>query len=277
MISVAALGRNQTPGQAHSRPGAYPEGVSTSLLSATAELAALIGAAALRHFRRNVVVERKADGSPVTVADREGEQLARTWLARYFPEDAVLGEEFGATPGASGRTWVLDPIDGTKTFVRGVPLWGSLVAVAEGDTVLAGAAAFPAVEETIAAAPGQGCWHNQSRCRVSAVTRLSEATVLTSDVGRFAEPALRRAWEALAAGATVTRTWGDCYGYLLVATGRAEVMVDVGLNAWDIACFVPIVEEAGGRLVDFIGKRYPPLDNAMATNSALAADVLRFF
>ncbi|HEY9382378.1 MAG TPA: inositol monophosphatase family protein, partial [Gemmatimonadales bacterium] len=122
-----------------------------------------------------------------------------------------------------------------------------------------------------------GCWHNQSRCRVSAVTRLSEATVLTSDVGRFAEPTLRRAWEALAAGATVTRTWGDCYGYLLVATGRAEVMVDVGLNAWDIACFVPIVEEAGGRLVDFTGKRYPPLDNAMATNSALAADVLRFF
>ncbi|HEY9383648.1 MAG TPA: inositol monophosphatase family protein, partial [Gemmatimonadales bacterium] len=127
--------------------------MSTSLLSATAELAALIGAAALRHFRRNVVVERKPDGSPVTVADREGEQLARTWLARYFPADAVLGEEFGATPGASGRTWVLDPIDGTKTFVRGVPLWGSLVAVAEGETVLAGAAAFPAVEETIAAAP----------------------------------------------------------------------------------------------------------------------------
>lgn len=248
-----------------------------SLLQAAAELAGHIGAAALRHFRRNPVVERKPDGSPVTVADREGEQLARTWLARQFPEDAVLGEEFGATPGSSGRTWLLDPIDGTKTFVRGVPLWGSLVAVVEGDTVLAGAAAFPAVDETLTAARGEGCWHNHSRCRVSAVSDLSEATVLTSDVSRFAEPGTRRAWEALAARAPVSRTWGDCYGYLLVASGRAEVMVDVGLHPWDIACFVPIVEEAGGRIVDFAGKSYPPLENAIATNSALAAEVLRLF
>ena len=251
--------------------------MSTQLLQAVTELAGLIGASALDHFRRDVVVEKKQDGSPVTIADREGEQLARAWLARHFPADAVLGEEFGATPGTSGRTWLLDPIDGTKTFVRGVPLWGSLVALVDGDAVIAGAAAFPAVGETIAAARGEGCWHNQSRCRVSEVSQLADSTVLTSDVNRFAEPAIRRAWEALTSAAQITRTWGDCYGYLLVATGRAELMVDVGLNPWDIACFVPIVEEAGGRITDFTGRGYPPLENAIAGNAALAETVLRLF
>lgn len=250
--------------------------MTPDLLSATAELAGLVGAAAQRHFRRDVAVERKPDGSPVTVADREAEQLARAWLARHFPEDAVLGEEFGATPGRSGRTWLLDPIDGTKTFVRGVPLWGSLVAVVEGDTVLAGAAAFPAVEETIAAARGEGCWHNRSRCRASDVSVLADATVLTSDTTRFAGSGAR-GWGILAASASVTRTWGDCYGYLLVATGRAEVMIDVGLNPWDIACFVPIIEESGGRITDLGGKPYPPLTDAIASNTALAAEVLRLF
>jgi len=276
MIGVPPPRAQSRPGQAAPRLRAYSGGVSTSLLQATTELAGLIGAAAFRHFRRDVAVERKPDGSPVTIADREGEQLARAWLARHYPADGVLGEEFGATPGTSRRTWLLDPIDGTKTFVRGVPLWGSLVAVVEGATVVAGAAAFPAVAETIAAAIGEGCWHNQSRCRTSSVSALADGTVLTSDVNRFAG-APARAWTTLAAGAGVTRTWGDCYGYLLVATGRAEIMVDVGLNPWDIACFVPIVEEAGGSITDFTGKRYPPLENAIATNSALAAEALRCF
>jgi histidinol-phosphatase len=249
----------------------------SSLLQATAELAGLAGAAALRHYRQGIAVERKSDGSPVTAADHQAEQLARAWLARHFPNDAVLGEEFGASPGTSGRIWLLDPIDGTKTFVRGVPLWGSLVAVIEDSAVLAGAASFPAIDELVAAANGAGCWHNHSNCRVSEVAELSEATVLTSDVNRFAESGIRAAWDALAARAAVTRTWGDCYGYLLVATGRAEVMVDVGLHPWDIACFVPIIEEAGGRISDFAGRRYPPLENALATNSALAADALGFF
>jgi histidinol-phosphatase len=255
---------------------AIPPDAST-LLQATAELAGLAGAAALRHYRQGIAVEHKGDGSPVTAADRQAEQLARAWLTRRFPKDGVLGEEFGASPGTSGRTWLLDPIDGTRTFVRGVPLWGSLVAVVEADGVLAGAAAFPAIDEIVAAARGAGCWHNGSRCRVSEVTELSESTVLTSDVNRFTDASLRAAWDALAARAAVTRTWGDCYGYLLVATGRAEVMVDVGLNPWDIACFVPIIEEAGGRISDLAGKEYPPLEDALASNSALAADALRFF
>ena len=161
--------------------------------------------------------------------------------------------------------------------MRGVPLWGSLVAVVEGDVVLAGAAAFPAVGENVAAAEGEGCWHDGARCRVSEVTQLERATVLTSDVKRFATPELRHGWEALTGSTLLARSWGDCYGYLLTATGRAEAMVDVGLHPWDIACFVPIIKEAGGRITDFEGREYPPLDDAIASNSALAAEVRRFF
>jgi histidinol phosphatase-like enzyme (inositol monophosphatase family) len=249
-----------------------PPGV---FLEAVSELARLTGNAALRHYRKDLAIERKGDGSPVTIADREAEQAAREWIARRFPADAIIGEEFGTQPGTSGRTWLLDPVDGTRTFVRGVPLWGSLIALVERDTVLAGAAAFPALGELVAAAPGEGCWHDGVRCRVSPVARLADATVLSSDVERFKEPGQRRGWDTLASAAAMARTWGDCYGYLLVATGRAEVMVDVGLNPWDIACFVPILEEAGGRLTDFAGQRYPPLAGAIASNVALAAEARR--
>ncbi len=246
-----------------------------ALLEAVSELARLTGSAALRHYRKDLGVEQKSDGSPVTIADREAEQAAREWIARRFPGDGIVGEEFGSQPGTSGRHWLLDPIDGTRTFIRGVPLWGGLIALVERDTVLAGAAAFPALGELVAAAPGEGCWHDGARCRVSRVARLADATVLTSDAQRLEEPAHLRRWAELAAAAALARTWGDCYGYLLVATGRAEVMVDVGLNPWDIACFVPIIEEAGGRLTDFAGHRYPPLATAIATNAALAEEARR--
>jgi histidinol-phosphatase len=246
-----------------------------ALLEAVSELARLTGSAALRHYRKDLAVERKDDGSPVTIADREAERTAREWIARRFPADGILGEEFGTQPGISGRTWLLDPVDGTRTFVRGVPLWGSLIALVEGDMVLAGAAAFPALGELVAAALGEGCWHDGVRCRVSPIARLADATVLTSDVRRFTESAHVRGWSDLAGATAMARTWGDCYGYLLVATGRAEVMVDVGLNPWDIACFVPILEEAGGRITDFAGRRYPPLRGAIATNAALADEARR--
>ncbi len=249
----------------------------STLLQAAEELAALTGRTALEHFRRDLTIETKGDGSPVTIADREAERRAREWLARKFPEDGILGEEWGTSAGRSGRTWVLDPIDGTRSFVRGVPLWGSLVGLVEGDVVLAGAAAYPAVGESLTAARGAGCWHNGARCRVSPQAELASATTLTSDAGRFATAETRRAWAALSAAVAITRTWGDCYGYLLVATGRAELMVDVGLNPWDIACFVPIIEEAGGRITDFAGRRYPPLEHAIASNAALADAVRRIW
>ncbi len=203
------------------------------LLEAALEVARIASLVALRYYKQDFVVETKGDGSPVTLADRAAEQVAREWIHARFPADGILGEEFGETPGASRRRWLLDPIDGTKSFVRGVPLWGTCVAVCEGPDVLAGAAAYPAVEEFIAAAPGEGCWHNGVRCRVSATDVIESATVLVTDERQLRAPDRRAGWDALSRRAAVSRGWGDCYGYLLVATGRADVMVDPVLSPWD--------------------------------------------
>ena len=240
------------------------------LMEAALEVARLSSLVALRYYKQDIAVETKGDGSPVTLADRAAEQLAREWIHARFPADGILGEEFGETPGANGRRWVLDPIDGTKSFVRGVPLWGTCVAVCDGDDVLAGAAAYPAVDEHIAAAPGEGCWHNGARCRVSAIDAIERATVLVTDDRNFPSTDRRAGWDVLSHRAAVSRGWGDCYGYLLVATGRADVMVDPILNAWDAPPFLPIIEEAGGVFTGWSGRRDAFAGDAIATNRALA-------
>ena len=255
-----------------------------TLLYAAADVARVAGDVALRHFRAGpaggaIDVETKGDGSPVTAADRAAEEAARAWLAERFPDDGVLGEEFGVERPGAPRRWILDPIDGTKTFVRGVPLWGTLAACVEGDgpgaTVLAGAAYFPAVGELVAAAPGEGCWWNGARCRVSATGALDDALVCTTDP-RFAHrPDRRDAWRRLEEGAALSRSWADCYGYLLVATGRAEAMVDAITGDWDSAALLPIVEEAGGVFTSWEGARTGLGGSAVATNAALAGEVRR--
>lgn len=245
-----------------------------SLLPATLELAHLGGRIALNRWRTGIGADWKADGSPVTEADRAAEAAMRAWIAERFPADGILGEEHGEQVGTSGRRWVLDPIDGTKAFVAGVPLWGTLVAVMEGDRVVAGAAAFPAVNESVVAAPGEGCWHDGVRARVSDATALDRAVVCTSDIAGFrTHDAKRAGWERVAAAARVVRTWGDAYGYLLVATGRAEVMVDPVMNAWDSACLQPIIEEAGGVFTDWDGHQTPVGGSSVATNAQLAGVV----
>lgn len=265
-----------------------------SLLHAVAELARLAGDVALGYFdraRRGMLpVEFKADGSPVTAADRGAEAAAREWIERHFRLDGILGEELGATRAGARRRWVLDPIDGTKSFVRGVPLWGTLVAVAEGETVLAGAIYCAALGELVAAAAGHGCWWNGTRCRVSLEDSLGQATVLATD-DRFprvstkpgakaaavrAERAQRIAgWHRLAERAGVARTWGDCYGYLLVATGRAEAMMDAIMAPWDSAALYPVITEAGGVFTDWGGVASAFGGSSVATNLALAAEVRR--
>jgi histidinol phosphatase-like enzyme (inositol monophosphatase family) len=244
-----------------------------SLMQAVAELARVAGDAALRHYRTPLAVEAKDDGSPVTIADREAERVARAWIERRFPADGIVGEELGVSRPQARRRWILDPIDGTKSFVRGVPLWGTLVAVAEGDEVLAGAAYFPAVGEIVAAAPGCGCWADGARARVSPVASLAEATVLVTDERFPTAPGRRERWGRLARSAAVSRTWGDCYGYLLVATGRADVMVDDFVSAWDAAALLPVITEAGGVFTDWRGRSTPFGGGAIATNAALAHEV----
>ena len=242
---------------------------ASDLLSAVAEAARVAGRIALRYFKHNVAVEIKTDGSPVTAADREAERAVRDWLAARFPEDAILGEEFGASSGRN-RRWFIDPIDGTKSFVRGVPLWGSMVAVAEGPRVLAGAIFCPAVDELVAAAEGEGCFLNGSRCQVSPCATLSEATILATSEHFRANPERAARWSSLAARVDVARTWGDCYGYVQVATGRAELMVDDRLSPWDTAPLIPIIREAGGVFTDWRGGTGFDGGDAIASNAALA-------
>jgi len=246
---------------------------TSSLMHAALDAAQLGGRIALAKWRAGILTEWKADGSPVTAADRAAEQAIRDWVAERFPGDGVLGEEMGETPGTTGRCWVIDPIDGTRVFVAGVPLWGSLVAVMAGDRVLAGAAAYPAVNESLAAAPGEGCWHNGSRASVSRIGDLAKATVLTTDLSGFTVEARRAGWDALARRARQSRTWGDCYGYLLVATGRAEAMLDPVMNLWDSACLQPIIVEAGGRFTSWEGVETAAGGSAVATNALLADEV----
>lgn len=246
---------------------------ATTWMEAALEAARLAGRVALVHWRRALAVESKADGSPVTAADRAAERAVREWLATRFPADGIQGEEFGLERGGSARRWTVDPIDGTKSFVRGVPLWGSLVAVCEGERVLAGAAVFPALGESLAAAPGQGCWHDGVRCRVSTVADLGAATVLATDARALVDGPRAEGLAALARAAGVTRTWGDAAGYLLVATGRAEVMLDLAMKPWDSAPLQPIIEEAGGVLTDLAGRATAFGDGTLATNAALAATV----
>lgn len=242
------------------------------LLDAVHEAARVAGDVAMRHYKTSLAIEAKTDGSPVTIADREAETAVREWISRRFPEDGIEGEELGVLRPDARRRWVIDPIDGTKTFVRGVPLWGTLVAIVEDGDVLAGAAFFPAVDEMVVAARGEGMWWNDARCGVSRIDRLERATVLTTDQRFREDEAKREAWRRVSDRALVSRTWGDCYGYLLVATGRAEVMADGSMAAWDAAALAPIIEEAGGVFTDWTGAPTAFGGNAIATNAALAME-----
>ncbi len=247
--------------------------MSESYLNAVAEVATLAGNFAMTHYREPLDVVLKQDGSPVTVADRGAEQLAREWIEERFPDDGILGEEFGDIRPDAKRRWIIDPIDGTKSFIRRVPLWGTLVAVAEGDSVLAGCACFPAIDEIVVAAMGEGCFWNGAPCNVSSQDAITGSTIVITD-DRFTNRADRAdTWQILAGQADVVRTWGDCYGYLLVATGRADVMLDDIVAPWDAAALYPIVMEAGGVFTDWRGNPTPFGGDVIATNAALARSV----
>ncbi|MGZ3437223.1 MAG: inositol monophosphatase family protein [Gemmatimonadaceae bacterium] len=242
-------------------------------MHAVAEVAGIAGDIAMEYFGSNPATRIKSDGSPVSVADTSAEQAARAWIELHFPEDGIIGEELGSVREKAARRWIIDPIDGTYTFLQSVPLWGTLVAVAEGENVIAGAAYFPALEETIVAARGEGCWWNGSRAAVSTVAELSEARLVTTDARFLRDEARRERWTRLQNGVRTMRTWGDCYGYLLVATGRADIMVDDVISDWDGAAFMPIITEAGGEFTDWRGRATAFGGDAIATNGKLGGIV----
>lgn len=256
----------------------------TQRLELAVQIAREAGDITLRYFRTDGLhVERKADMSPVTVADREAEQWMREQIKQRFPGDGIVGEEFGTTSGTSGYQWTLDPIDGTKSFIHGVPLYTTLVAVLRDDEPCLGVVHAPAAGETVYAAAGGGCWHIRQcdlppqPAHVSKTTRLQDSLLVTTEVASFTKYRKADALEAflkLQRAAQLARTWGDGYGYLLVATGRAEVMIDPVLNLWDAAPLQTIVEEAGGHFVDWRGNPSIHAGEAIATNGLVTNEVL---
>ena len=242
-------------------------------MDAVAEVARVAGDIARRYYGGNPETRTKSDGSPVSVADVDAERAARDWIELRFPEDGILGEELPTVRERATRRWIIDPIDGTYTFLQSVPLWGTLVAVAEGESVIAGAAYFPALDEIIVAAPGEGCWWNGSRSAVSTVAELAQARLVTTDARFLRDEARRERWTRLQDSARTMRTWGDCYGYLLVATGRADIMVDDVISDWDGAAFMPIITEAGGTFTDWRGRATPFGGDAIVTNAKLGTIV----
>jgi len=235
----------------------------------------------LKYFQQaDLAVERKSDNSPVTVADREAELLMRRRITMAFPDDAVLGEEFGETPGSTGFRWILDPIDGTKSFIGGVPLYSTLIGVEfEGSSVL-GLIGVPALDEMVFAALGHGAYYCRGDAtprptRVSSRDRLAEGIFVTSQVDSFDARGACEAFLRLQRATYITRTWGDAYGYLLVATGRAEVMVDPIMNLWDAAAILPILVEAGGTFTDWQGRATTAGGEGVATNGRVLEEVLQ--
>jgi histidinol-phosphatase len=244
-----------------------------TLLAVAQDAAYVGGRRTLAYFGTGTAaVETKADQTPVTLADREAERLIRGVIAGVFPDHAVLGEEDGETAGAAPVRWIVDPIDGTRSFVRGVPLYGTLIGVEVGGEPMVGVVYLPALDEMVAAARGLGCTRNGRACRVSVEARLDQALAVVTEE-RTAR-ARSGAWDRLVAGTAMQRTWADCYGYVLVATGRAEVALDPVMNVWDCAALLPIVEEAGGRFTDWSGRRTIDGGDAVATNGLLHAEVL---
>jgi len=239
------------------------------------ETAYLAGRLTLGYFQTGVRPDVKADDTPVTIADRRAEELVRHRIEKRYPRHAIVGEEYG-TKEVSGAShcWFVDPIDGTKSFVRSVPLYAVLIGLEIERNVQVGVAYFPALDEMIAAASGEGCWWNGRRAHVSDVSTLQQALVTFSDVASFARYGRSGAWERIKQGTYYRAGWGDAYGYLLVATGRAELMLDPIMNAWDCAPFPPILREAGGYFGDWQGNPTIYGNEALATTQVLLPEVL---
>lgn len=245
-----------------------------ALLDFAVRIAREAGEIASRYFKGSFKTERKADNSFVTIADRESEAHVRAAIERAFPHDGILGEEEGERIGKTNRRWIIDPIDGTYSFVHGVPLYAVLIGLEIDREAILGVVHLPALHELVYAGRGLGCFWNGEHAHVSARQSLAEALLLSTDFGTCEQYGFGRATEALQQRVSARRTWGDAYGHVLVATGRADAMLDPVLNVWDCAALLPILEEAGGTFTDWRGRPTIYGGNAISTNGLLFREVM---
>lgn len=236
------------------------------------ELADASDAVTLPLFRSDHLrVETKGDSTPVSEADRGAEERIREMLAARRPDDGIVGEEFGAE-GSSDRRWILDPIDATVNYVRGVPVWGSLIALEEDGEIVVGVVSAPAMGMRWWAARGDGAWGNARRLAVSEVDDLSKAHLSFNSAKDLEKHGLNG--NALSEACARTRGFGDFWSFMLLAAGAIDVVVEPIAAVWDLAPLIVIVEEAGGTFTDLAGERRVDGGNAVATNGLLQDDVL---
>lgn len=266
------------------------------LLDFTTDLAYRAGRITLGYFNAGVRPDYKSDDTPVTAADRAAEEFIRAEIEKRYPGHSILGEEFGetirlsASPQASvpesastsvhplpsvDCRWIIDPIDGTKSFLRGVPLYGVLIGLEIEGVIRVGAAYFPGTDEMLCAADGLGAWWNGRRARVSEIGSFERAFVCYTNVRNMAKYGRGEAWERINAAAYASRGWSDAYGYLCVATGRAEAMLDPAMAVWDCGPFPVIFKEAGGYFGSWDGREGHLHNEALACNAALKDALLR--
>lgn len=252
-----------------------------AFLAIAREASRIAGAVIMPLYEATLTVEFKADRTPVTIADRNAEEAIRRFLERECPGHGVLGEEFGETPGDGRHRWVLDPIDGTKPFLRRVPLFGTLVALERDGEPVVGVIGCHAAGETAYAAMGLGAFVNEQRARVSGCDTLRsdsvafgrQGAVLCTSSTSMVYRTRRRGFERVMATGAALQTWGDCFGYLMVAAGRADGMIDPEMSTWDAAALFPIIREAGGRITTWEGEERVG-GSVVATNGRVHGELL---
>lgn len=249
----------------------------SELRNAAVEFAKAGGNSTLNHFKKSFDLEFKEDYSPVTNADREAESIIRKKIKENFPEHGIIGEEFGRENEDSDIVWVLDPIDGTQSFIHGVPFYTTLIGILVNNKPEVGVIYAPALDEIISAATGLGCLYNGESAGVRPCNSLKEATFLTTEVTTFAEHGFEKPLQELLNSTRIHRTWGDAYGHMMVAIGRADVMIDPILSIWDAAALLPVIQEAGGSFTDVYGNESIETGNAISTNKDLAPQILSIF
>jgi myo-inositol-1(or 4)-monophosphatase len=256
------------------------------LLNFATDLAYRAGRITLGYFNTGVRPDYKPDDSPVTAADRAAEEFIRAEIEKHYPAHAILGEEFGASirvsdsqkqsaPESVSHRWIIDPIDGTKSFLRGVPLYGVLIGLEIDGDIKVGAAYFPGTDEMLCAAEGLGAWWNGRRAQVSEIDTMDRAFVCYTNVRNMEKYNRQEAWGRINAATYASRGWSDAYGYLCVATGRAEAMLDPVMNIWDCGPFPVIFKEAGGYFGSWDGREGHTHDEALACNTVIKDEILR--
>jgi histidinol-phosphatase len=237
------------------------------------------GEVALKYFRTGLAVELKSDRSPVTRADRECEQRIVEVLRGAFPDYGLVGEEFGehagaTSAGATGTKWIIDPIDGTKNFIRGIPYFATLIGLEEGGEITAGVIYAPAVDDLLYAQKGQGAFDRHGRLQVSRIASLREGMVLFGGIDIFRQHGYWNGFERLVRSSGRQRGFGDYFGHTFVARGQAEAMVELDLKPWDLAAIKIVIEEAGGRFTDFAGTPTIYGGTAIASNGLVHDEIL---